>query len=234
MRARVSDCTRSTPASAVRPVDHRLADLVQPALVVREHAIGFEHVAVLAAFGDVAMLDQPVEIGAQGGDGGIEALEFARHVVGDDIGDDDARLVQHDMAERDAVRQRGAGKMHGVAGGRLGAGTGERRQLAGGDHLGEHHRRGLQRLFFFLGIGAPRAVLHHHHAERIAGAQDRHAEEGVVDFFAGFRPVAEGRVGVRLRQVDRIGFARHQADQALVGIQHGLVDGFALEAFGGV
>ena len=125
-------------------------------------------------------------------------------------------------------------EMQRMAGGRLGAGLGERGQLAGGDHLGQHHGRGLQRLFFFLRIGAAGAVLHHQHAERIAGAQDRHAEERVVDFFAGFRPEREGRMGLRVRQVDRIGFARHQADQALVGLQHGLVDGFALQAFGGV
>ncbi len=56
----------------------------------------------------------------------------------------------------------------------------------------------------------------------------------MVDFFAGFRPEREGRVGLRLGQVDRIGFARHQADQAFVLPQHGLVDRLALEAFGGV
>ena len=213
---------------------HRLAHLVQPALVVAEHAVGFQHVAVLAAVGDVAVLDHAVEIGAQRGDGGVEALQFTRHVVGDDVGDDDARLVQHDVAERDAVGQRRADQMQRVAGGGLGAGAGERGQFARGDHLGEHHRRGLQRLFFFFGVGAAGAVLHHQHAERVAGAQDRHAEERMVDFFAGFRPEREGRVGLRVRQVDRIGFARHQADQAFVGLQHGVVDGFALQAFGGV
>ena len=49
-------------------------------------------------------------------------FELARHVVGDDVGDDDARLVQHHVAERDAVGQRRAGEMQRVAGGRLGAG----------------------------------------------------------------------------------------------------------------
>ena len=44
---------------------HRLAHLVQPALVVGEHAVGFEHLAMLAAVGDVAVLEQAVEIGAQ-------------------------------------------------------------------------------------------------------------------------------------------------------------------------
>ena len=39
---------------------------------------------------------------------------------------------------------------------------------------------------------------------------------------------------LRVREIYRVGFARNQADQALVGLQYGLVDGFALEAFGGV
>ncbi len=123
--------------------------------------------------------------------------------------------------------------------GRRAAGSGapgarDRGQLARGDHLREHHGGGLQRLLFLLGIGAPRPVLHHQHAERIAGAQDRHAEERVVDLFAGLRPVGEGRVRLRFREVDRVGFAGDQADQAFVGAQHGLVHGFRLEAFGGV
>ena len=39
---------------------------------------------------------------------------------------------------------------------------------------------------------------------------------------------------VRLRQVDRVGLAGDQADQALVGTEHGQVNGFRLEALGGV
>ncbi len=56
----------------------------------------------------------------------------------------------------------------------------------------------------------------------------------MVDFFAGFRPVREGRMCLGVGQVDRIGFAGHEADESLVGLQDGLVDSFALEAFGGV
>ena len=87
---------------------HRLVEPVQPAAVVGEHAIGFEHVAVLAAVGDLAALEQDVEIGAHGLDRGFQALHLFRHVVGDEIGDDDARLVQHHVAERDAVVERHA------------------------------------------------------------------------------------------------------------------------------
>ena len=110
----------------------------------------------------------------------------------------------------------------------------QRRQLARGDHLGEHHRRRLQRLDFLLRIGAPGAVLHHQHAKCVAGAQYRHAEEGVVDLFAGFRPEGEGRMRLRVRQIDGARLARDQSDQALVGAHHGTVHGVAIEALGGV
>ena len=106
MRARVSDCTRSTAASAVRPVDHRLLEPVHPAAVVGEHAVGLEHVAVLAAVGDLAALEHDVEVGAQGRERGFEPAHLLLRVVGDEIGDDHARLVQHHMAERDAVVER--------------------------------------------------------------------------------------------------------------------------------
>src|SRR5207244_948826 len=64
--------------------------------------------------------------------------------------------------------------------------------------------------------------------------QDRHAEEGVINFFAGFCAVGEGRVRLRLREVDRVGFAGDEADEAFVGGQHGVVHGLRIQAFGGV
>ncbi len=110
----------------------------------------------------------------------------------------------------------------------------QRRQFARGDHLRQHHGGGLQRLDLFLRIGPPRPVLHHQHAERIAGAQDRHAEERVVDFLAGLRPIGEGRMRLRVGQVDGVRLARDEADEAFVGAHHGAVDGFPVEALGGV
>ena len=74
------------------------------------------------------------------------------------------------------------------------------------DHLGQHHRGGLERFDLFLRIGALRPILHHQHAERVAGTQDRDAQEGVVDFFAGLRPVRVGRVRRGVGQVDGVGF----------------------------
>ncbi len=217
-----------------QPGHHRLFELVKPAAVVGEHAIGLEHVAMLAALDHVAVFEHFVEIRAQRLDRRFEVFQLFLDVVGDVIGDDDARLVQHDMAERDAVAQGAAFEMQRAPRRRLGARTRQRGKLARGDHLGEHHRRGLQRLDFLFRIGAPRAVLHHQHAERVAGAQDRHAHEGMVDFLAGLRPEGERRMGLRVGKIDGARLARHQADQAFVRAQHGVVHGVAVEALGGV
>ncbi len=178
---------------------HRFAQFVQPAAIVGEHAEGLEHLLVLAVIGDVAALQQQIEIGSQRIDRRFEPLQLLLHVVRDEIGDHDARLVQHHVSQSDAVGDRLAAEMQRAARRGLRAGPGERGELAGGDHLGEHHRGGLQRLLFLLGIGPVRPVLHDQHAQRVAGAQDRHAEERVVDFFAGFRSVREGGVGLGIR-----------------------------------
>ena len=169
---------------------------------------------MLAAVGDLAALEQDVEVGRMVST--ADASRLSSFGTSSAInGDHHARLVQHDVAERDAVVERGAGEVSGRrAPARRRAWRWRRARR--GDHLREHHRRGLQRLLFLLGIGAPRPVLHHQHAERIAGAQHRHAEEGMVDLLAGLGAVGRGRMVLRRRQVDRVGLAGHQADQAFV------------------
>ena len=213
---------------------HRLVHPVRPAAVVREHHIGFEHVAVLAGVGDVAALQQAVEVGAQLVQRGVEALQLLLRIVGDQLGHDDARLVQHHMAEPDAVGDRQAFDLQRPVRGGLQAGLGQRGQLARRDGLGQHHRGRLQRLFLVLRVGALRAVLHHQHAERVAGAQDRDAEERVIDFFAGLGAEREGRMMLRVGQVERLRVAGDQADEALVLAQHGDVHRLGVEALGGV
>ena len=86
--------------------------------------------------------------------------------------------------------------------------------LAGREHLGQHHGGGLQRLDLLFGVGAVGAVLHDEHAERAPGAQHRHAEEGVVDLLARLRQVGEGRMRLRVGQVERPRLRGDEADQA--------------------
>ena len=82
---------------------HRFLEPMHPAAVIGEHAIGFEHIAVLAAVRDLAALEQQVEAGAHRLDRSLQPLDLLRHVVGDEVGDDHTRLVQHHMPERDAI-----------------------------------------------------------------------------------------------------------------------------------
>ncbi len=92
----------------------RFVQLVRPAVVIGEHAIGFKHIAVLAAVGDVAAFQHAVEVRAQLGQRGVQPFDFLRQVFGDVIGDDDARLVQHYMSERDTIGKDGAGLVQGM------------------------------------------------------------------------------------------------------------------------
>ena len=143
---------------------HRLFELVRPAAVVGEHAVRFQHVTMLAALDHVAMFKHFVEARSQALHCGIEVRELLLHVVGDEIGHDHARLVQYDVPERDTFAQCRTLDVNGAARGRLGARQRQGREFARGDHLGQDHRRGLQRLDFFFRISAPRPVLHHQYA----------------------------------------------------------------------
>ena len=90
---------------------HRFFELVHPAAVIGEHPIGFEHLAMLAAIDHVAVFDKSIEIGLQRFDRRARCFNspWSRRRV---IVDDDARLMQHYMAEPNAVAERGALDVH--------------------------------------------------------------------------------------------------------------------------
>ena len=79
-----------------------------------------------------------------------------------------------------------------------------------------------------------RPVLHDEHAERAPGAQHRHAEEGIVDLLARLRQVGEGRMLLRIGEVERPRARRDRADEALAEPQLRQVDRAGVEALGGV
>ena len=211
---------------------HDLAHATQPALVMGEHAKGLEHVTMLAGMGDIAALDQLVDRGAHLADRSLEPRHLGSRILGDEIGDGDARLVQHRMAEADAVGQRDTDAVdrpvesNGCTGCRQGL------QPAGRDHLRHDHGGGLQRLDFLLGIDPGGAVLNDEHAHHGAAPQDRHAEEGTVDLFACLRTIGEGRMRLRIRESERLGLAGDQADEPLAGAHGGEVHRLAIETFG--
>jgi len=134
------------------------------------------------------------------------------------------------VAEADALGETFAGQMQRPAGGRLLARGGERRELARGDHLGQYHRGRLQRLDLVLLVAAVRAVLHDEDAERVAAAQDRHAEEGVEDLLARLRLEGEGGVFLGVGEVQRLGRLGDHADEALAGAHDRVVDRLTVES----
>ena len=232
MRARVSLRTRCTAASAVKPVMQRLVEPPPPAVIVGEHAERLQHLAMLAGARHVAALHHVVDRAGEILDGLAEPAPLELDVLGDQARDHDARLVQHDMAERHAFRDGQAGEPRREFAAGLGADL-VAHEPARGDHLGEHHGGGLQRLDLLVAILTLGAVLHREHADCVAAAQDRHADEGVIDLLAGLRPVGEGRMVLGVGELHRLGLLRDQADQSLARLQMGVVDRLGIEAFGG-
>ena len=212
--------------------DHGLAHPAQPALVMGEHADGLQHLARFTGPDLVAALDQGVDGRAHRLDRRLQPCDLGLDILGDQGLHHDARLVQHHMAEADAVGEHDAARADGAA--CRGSGIGRQSlQLARGDHLREHHRGGLERLDLLVGIDAVGLVLDGEHAERVAGAQQRHAEEGVIGLLARLRTVGEGRVRLRVGERERLGRLRDQADEAFVGAHAREMHRLAVQAFGG-
>ena len=213
---------------------HGLLQAARPAAVLGEHLVGFEDLAVLAGAGLGAAREQVVDREAEARHRRVEPLQLVLDILGDELGHDDARLVQHHVAERDAFREGGALQVHRPVHVEIRPRHGDVLHLAGGEHLRQHHGGGLERLDLLFRVGAVGAVLHVEHAERAPGAQHRHAEEGVVDLLARLRQVGEGGMRLRVGQVERPRLLGDEADQAAPDGQRGAVHGARLQAFRGV
>ena len=132
---------------------------------MREHPIGFQHVAMLSGARHVAFLEHGVDRLAEPPKRDIEPRLFLRNIFGEQLVDGDARLVQHHMPERDAVGQRAALQrlaLRALEIGRLHVELDQHRA----DQLRQHHGRGLERLDLFIRIAARRCVLKGQHADR--------------------------------------------------------------------
>ena len=154
---------------------------------------------------------------------------FLLGVLGDEVDDDDARIVQHDFAERDPVGEARALEDARTAEIDVGARLDQRIEVRGRDHLGEQRRRGQHRLDLVFTEDAMVLVLDHENAERLPGAQHRHAEERAVGVFPRFRTVGEGGMRRRILEAQRFGFGGNQAHKAFTEAQRRLVHRFALQ-----
>ena len=82
--------------------EQRFVEAPPPAVVVGKHAERLQHLAVLAGARHVAALHHAVDGAGEILDGLAKPALFELDVLGDQPGDDDARLVQHHMAKRHA------------------------------------------------------------------------------------------------------------------------------------
>ena len=159
---------------------HRIAHALAPALVIGEQAIGLDHFAPLAR--QIEFARRPASgprDSRKDADRVFQPLQFLRRIVGDHALDLDARLVQHDMAHRDAFGQALAHEFARPVDAQFRlVQFGDIEEAALRHHFGQHHGHGLQRLDFFLGIDPLGLVLHRQHAEDLAAAHDGHAQEG--------------------------------------------------------
>ncbi len=198
-----------------------------------EHAVGFKHVECRAGQAVLAF-EHGVDLFAQGCNGVEQPGFLGDGVVGQQVLGRHRDFVQDDVAQCDTIGEdralqpfRPNGRQFDVLE------FFDPQQVAGGNDLGQHHGDDLEvfDLFFFV---APRGlVLHDQDADGPAAAQQRHAEEGPVRVFACFRTIGEACVGRRVHQVQRRARAGDFTDQTFGQAHARLVDGVAVQAFGG-
>ena len=104
---------------------------------------------MLAIVGEVLMRQQFVQRRAQLQHARFQPAELRDGIVRHQLGDDDARLVQHDVTKRDAFGDRVALDHRRVGFRNLELGLGAR-DRAGDEVLGDDHRGGLKHLDVFV------------------------------------------------------------------------------------
>ena len=95
-----------------QPRRQRLVETAPPTMVVREHAECFQHLVVLAGAGKVAPFHHLVDLAGEILDSLSQPPPLQLRVVANQTGDHDAGLMQHNVAERDALGDGLAGKTH--------------------------------------------------------------------------------------------------------------------------
>ena len=141
-------------------VADRFLEPAHPASVVGEHAVGFKDCAVLALEGDIAARQHVVDREPQRAKRRFQPPRFLVAVLVEKVGDDDAGLMEHDVPQADSFVEgetREAGRPAKV---KLDSGTGEPCQIAGGDHLSDHHGGGFEGFQLVVAIVPLGAVLH--------------------------------------------------------------------------
>ena len=108
------------------PAADRLAQPAQPAAIMRDHPEGFQNLDMFARARFVRAVDEFVDRSAHRLDRGLQPDHLAVDVVGDEAGDDDSGLMQHDMAEAEPLGDRRAFQRKRAAQRNFGALAGDR------------------------------------------------------------------------------------------------------------
>ncbi len=213
------------------PVMDRLFHAANPALVVGEHPVALQHLAMLAFLRHIAARQHVVDRDPERAQRFGQPDDFLVRILVQKIGHNDPMLVQHHMPEPDPLVIAITLYRHRTGEIEFQSRRSNLLEVARGDHLGDHHSGGFERLDLVFAIVAAGLVLHDQNPERAPGSQDRHAEEGMVDFFARLRQVAEGGMRLRIGKVQRLGGSGDRADKTLAHLQLRKVNGLLVEAF---
>ena len=211
-----------------------LGDARRPSGVLGKHPVGFQHIPVLADKSQVVGFKHLVEGIAHPADGIAQPFHFQLRILGHQFLHHHLRLMHDGHADGDAAGQADPLKAH-----RQHCVAVHRRQfvrahqVTGRDQLGQNHGDGFKGLDFFFGVMAPAFVLNDQNADHPAAANDRHADQRMEDFFAGFRPVGEVGVALGIGQGKWSGMSADIAHQAFAHPKTGLMHGGLQQAFGG-
>ena len=237
---RVLDLAHAHPRALLDALDRRfggqagidrLVDPPAPAFVVGEHLVGLEHLLVLAVDAELGLAGHLVDLLAHLVEREVDPLALGLGVLGHGLLDGDARLVEHRLAEREALHQLQALEHLLARMRRLDACRALVVDQPGVvDQLGQHHRDRLQRLDLDFLVAARLDVLDGQHADRALAPHDRHAGERVELLLAGFGAVLELGMGRRFGEVERLDVLRDRAGQALADAELGDVDRALVEA----
>ncbi len=237
---RIVDLAHAHPGALLHALDgrfrgqagiDRLVDPPAPAFVIGEHLVGLENLLMLAADAELGLAGHVVDLLAHLVEGEIDPLALGLGILGHGLLDGDARLVEHRLAEREALDQLQPVQdfLPGVVA-RRAAGRLVVDQPRVVDQFGQHHRDRLQRLDLDV-LVAPRIdMLNGQHPDGAFAPDDRHAGEGVELLLAGFRAVLEFGMGRRLGEVERFDIGGDGAGQPFADPQPGDVNRGLFEA----
>ena len=130
------------------------------------------------------------------------------------------RQSRRDRRRIELPRQRAADPVHDVD------------HAAGSQQLGQQHRHCLEHVDLVLGVAPRQAVLHGHDAQRPPRPSQRHGEQRRERILPGLRPVGEGRMTLRVRQVLHGRRRRCDPDDPLAHAQPRPPDRALIEPFG--